>query len=479
MIKRRTFLKNSGLTAASLVLSQLPGVTWAFSEADEFKSRRPSVADRKFVSDAVEKKLVEIKAKIKDKEIAWLFENCFPNTLDTTVTATTKDGKPDTYVITGDIDAMWLRDSSAQVWPYLPLMKDDKKLQNMIAGVVNRHAFYVLVDPYANAFYNDPNRKGHKDKTEMKPWVHERKWEVDSLCYVIRLAHGYWKHSKDTSCFDATWLDAMKKIVATFKSEQRKNGKSAYSFRRVTEYTHDTAAGGGSGYPINPVGLICSVFRPSDDGTVFPFLIPSNYFAVKSLQQLAEIANTALNENAFAKECLDLAAEVEAALKKYAVVEHRTAGKILAYEADGFGAHYMIDDSNIPSLISMPYLGAISTKDPLYKRTRKFLLTPGNHPYYAKGKAAEGTTGPHAGREMIWPMGIIIRAMTSSDEAEIKKCISMLKATHAGSGFMHEAFYKDDATKFTRKWFAWANTLFGEFILTLAEEKPHLLALEY
>lgn len=458
-----------------MALQPLPLFAFAAKGA-EFVSRRPALQDRKFVSEAVERQLVAAKQKIKDKELAWLFENCFPNTLDTTVTATTKDGRPDTYVITGDIDAMWLRDSSAQVWPYLPLMKSDKKLQDMIAGVVNRHAFCVLVDPYANAFYNDPARKGHNDKTEMKPYVHERKWEVDSLCYVIRLAHGYWKHSGDPSCFDDTWEAAMKTIVATFKSEQRKNGRSAYNFRRTTAYPTDTAAGNGSGAPVNPVGLICSVFRPSDDGTVFPFLIPSNYFAVQSLRQLAEIATVVLRNKEFAAECTGLAAEVEKALKEHAVVEHKKWGRILAYEVDGFGAHYLIDDSNIPSLVSLPYLGAMDVKDPMYKATRRFLLTPGAHPYYAKGKAAEGTTGPHVGRDMIWPMGIIIRAMTTTDEAEIRSCLQMLKTTHGGTGFMHEAFYKDDATKFTRKWFAWANTLFGEMMLKLIAERPHLLA---
>lgn len=476
MNNRRAFIKNTSIATASLALFQIPALSCAMDlTAEDFKSNRPLLANRKFVSKAVDQKISDVKAKIKDKEIAWIFENCFPNTLDTTVFVSAKNGKPDTYVITGDIDAMWLRDSSAQVWPYLPLMKEDKKLQEMIAGVVNRHAFYVLIDPYANAFFNDPDRKGHNDLTEMKPWVHERKWEVDSLCYVIRLGYGYWKHSQDISCFDQIWLKAMKTIVSTFKSEQRKNGTSAYDFKRTTNRQTDTAAGSGSGTPVKPVGLICSVFRPSDDGTVFPFLIPSNYFAVQSLKQLAEISSTVLKENDFAKECLDLALEVENALKEYAIIKHKKAGKILAYEIDGYGAQYLIDDSNIPSLMSLPYLGAISAEDPLYKRTRKFLFNSKNHPYYAVGKVAEGTTGPHVGKDMIWPMGIIIRAMTSNDDEEIKKCLNMLKASHAGTGFMHEAFYKDDAKGFTRKWFAWANTLFGELILKIMEEKPYLL----
>ncbi len=473
MNTRREFIKNAGI--ASLGFGLMPSVAKSNFLATGFVSQRPPLADRRFTSSAIEEKIVEVTKKIKNPELAWLFENCFPNTLDTTITTTIKDGKPDTYVITGDIDAMWLRDSSAQVWPYLPFMKKDKKLQDMIAGVVNRHAFYVQIDPYANAFFNDDKREGYKDKTTMKPWVHERKWELDSLCYVIRLAHGYWKHSNDTSCFDGNWLNAMIIIVATFKSEQRKDFKSAYNFKRTTSRPFDTAAGTGSGAPINPIGLICSVFRPSDDGTVFPFLIPSNYFAVLSLRQLAEIVSTVNGDKAFATECLTLATEVEKALKEYAIVEHKKAGKILAYEIDGYGGQYLIDDSNIPSLVSMPYLGSIGANDPLYKNTRKFLLTEGNHPYYSKGKAGEGTTGPHAGKDMIWPMGIIIRAMTSDNTDEIKQCIAMLKATHAGAGFMHEAFYKDDATKFSRKWFAWANSLFGEFIIKISEEKPALL----
>jgi len=443
-----------------------------------FTSKRPPVANRKFLSIAVEKEISRACKHIKDEELAWLFSNCFPNTLDTTVTATMNNGRPDTYVITGDINAMWLRDSSAQVWPYLPLMKNDRALQDLIAGVVNRHTRCVLTDPYANAFYNDVDKiSGHQnDGPLMKLGIHERKWEVDSLCYVIRLAHGYWKKSNDISCFDANWLEAMKLIVATFKNQQHKTGNGEYRFSRTPNRPSDTAASSGYGAPVNPVGLIRSAFRPSDDATVFPFLIPSNYFAVISLRQLAEITIDVLKDTAFSAECLSLAAEVENAINQYATVLHPAAGKILAYEVDGYGAHYLIDDSNIPSLVSLPYLDAIDISNPLYINTRKFLLTYGNQPYYVKGTAAEGTSGPHSGKDMIWPMGLIIRAMTSEDDAEIKKCLATLKATHAGTGFMHESFNKDDATKYTRKWFAWANTLFGELILKILMEKPYLLS---
>ena len=220
-----------------------------------------------------------------------MFENCFPNTLDTTVDFKIMNGRPDTYVITGDIDAMWLRDSSAQVWPYLPLAREDAALQKLLAGVINRQTQCILKDPYANAFYKDGTTlsQWRTDQTLMKPGVHERKWEVDSLCYPIRLAHGYWKATGDTAPFDESWRKAIRVVLETFRTQQRKTGNGPYSFKRRTEVQTDTLAGNGYGRPAKPVGLICSMFRPSDDATVFPFLVPSNFFAVASLRQAAEM----------------------------------------------------------------------------------------------------------------------------------------------------------------------------------------------
>ncbi len=479
MIKRRQFLKNASIVAAGMAFAPSKAKADFFKGVDLFTSNRPLLKDRHFTSSAVEEKITEIKALLKDKELAWMFENCFPNTLDTTVTVGEIGGKPDTYVITGDIDAMWLRDSSAQVWPYLAFMKKDPALEKLIEGVINRHARCVMIDPYANAFYKDATQKSEwkSDETNMKPGVHERKWEVDSLCYVIRLAHGYWKAGGNIAPFDAAWLTAMRIIVQTFKEQQRKTSVGPYRFRRTTNRPTDTAASSGYGNLAKPNGLICSVFRPSDDATIFPYLIPSNYFAVVSLQQLAEMAEAIYHQTDFATACTALADEVHEALKQDAIVNHKTFGKILAYETDGYGAHYLADDSNVPSLLSLPYIGAIGKDDQkLYEHTRKFLLSYGDNPYYVKGKVAEGISGPHAGRDNIWPMGIIMRAMTSDNDADIATSLQVLKATHAGTGFMHESFYKDDAATFTRKWFAWANTLFGEFIIKIADEKPHLLS---
>lgn len=472
-MNRRKFIQNSSLAGAGLIAAS----KFSFASALSFPVVRKPLANRHFTSVAVENAIKEFGSKVKNQEIAWLFENCFPNTLDTTVYHSLKNGRPDTYVITGDIDAMWLRDSSAQVWPYLEFVKEDDKLKQLIAGVINHQATCILKDPYANAFYNDPDKKSEweSDHTDMKPGVHERKWEIDSLCYTIRLAYNYWKKTGDTAPFDSNWENAVKSIYKVFIDQQRKNGLGSYKFQRTTQFATDTLPMNGYGYPVNPVGLICSAFRPSDDATVYSFLIPSNFFAVTSLRQAAEMFSTISKDAENASKFIALAREVENALKLHAVVTHKDFGKIYAYEVNGFGSVNLMDDANIPSLLSMPYLGTMKETDPIYINTRKYVLS-GSNPFFFKGKAGEGIGGPHVGQDMIWPMGITMRGLTSTDEKEIKYCIDLLRTTHAGTGFMHESFHKDDPAKFSRSWFAWANTIFGEFLWKTYKEKPHLLA---
>src|ERR1035437_62587 len=211
-LTRRTMLRMTGSVGVGLALRS------TFAEpavAAAIDSKRPQVADRKFSSIAVEQYLAQTSKSIADPELAWLFNNCYPNTLDTTVQPGRFEGKPDTTVITGDIAAMWLRDSSAQVWPYLPLAGRDPALRELLEGVLRRQVRCILIDPYANAFMTDLSRTtplpwSVKDKTEMKSGVGERKWEIDSLCYPMRLAYGYWKQTGDTRPFDAQWAQTMK-----------------------------------------------------------------------------------------------------------------------------------------------------------------------------------------------------------------------------------------------------------------------------
>lgn len=472
-MKRRSFVQHTALAATTLAVA--PHL-WAAPAAPAFPVVRPPEGQRRFKSVAVEQAIARVRASSCDRELAWMFENCFPNTLDTTVDFKVVGGRPDTYVITGDIDAMWLRDSSAQVYPYLDLMADDPALQQLIAGVINRQTRCVLKDPYANAFYQDDTKRGEwqNDLTAMQPGVHERKWEIDSLCYTIRLAYAYWRRSGDRAPFDGAWREAIGAIVRTFREQQRKNGQGPYRFLRRTEWATDSLPGRGYGNPAKPVGLIHAMFRPSDDATIFPFLIPANFFAVVSLRQAAEMVETLHADGALAAHCRALADEVEAALRAHAIVQHPTAGRIFAYEVDAYGNHLCTDDGNIPNLLSLPYLGAVPADDPVYQATRRMLLSAENQ-YYCIGKAARGLGGPHVGVDMIWPLGVIIEGLTATDDAEIRACLDTLRRTHAGTGFMHEAFHKDDPKRFTRAWFAWANTIFGEFVWKTFRTRPQLL----
>ncbi len=474
-MKRRRFIRQTVFTGAAIGLSQYASA----GAAAGFETVRTEASKRNFSSKAVESLITEIKSKIGNKEIAWLFENCFPNTLDTTVDFEMINGKPDTYVITGDIDAMWLRDSSAQVWPYMRLCKEDKDLQQLIKGVIHRQVTCVLRDPYANAFYKDENKVSEwkeSDRTDMKPGVHERKWEIDSLCYPIRLSYGYWKETGDTSAFDEEWVKAMNLIIETFTEQQRFHGKAPYHFQRKTEFATDSVPLNGYGYPAKPDGFICSMFRPSDDATIFPYLIPSNLFAHISLQQLDELNRIISKNNTFVINTQSLQQSLSLALqKKLHIVKHPQFGDIYAYEINGYGSHNLMDDANIPSLLGLPYLGAVSVTDQTYQNTRRYVLSEEN-PFFFKGSAGEGIGGPHVGLDMIWPMSLIMRGLTSTNEKEIKYCLDTLQNTHAGTGFMHESFNKNDPKKFTRKWFAWANTLFGEFVWKVYREQPHLLA---
>jgi meiotically up-regulated gene 157 (Mug157) protein len=439
-----------------------------------FATQRPSAHTRRFTNNAVELLIKEIAGSIADPELAWLFTNCLPNTLDTTIDHRVVDGRPDTYVITGDIDAMWLRDSAAQVWPYLPLAAENEPLRELIAGVINRQAKSILLDPYANAFYRDPVFGYWKsDLTQMLPGVHERKWELDSLAYFLRLSYAYWTTTKDLSPFDETWTRAVSELFALLRIEQSIGDdpkRSPYTFQRVSGHHLGSHS---CNVPSLNCGLVRCSFRPSDDMVKLPFLIPANAMMAVELNNSVCLLN-ALNQAPLAVEAHAIAETITRGLETCGTVTHPVHGEIWAYETDGLGNANLMDDANAPSLLSLPYLGFCPPNDPRYLRTRSFCLSSDN-PHYVSGAAAAGIGSPHTGPGTIWPMALIMQALTSTSDAEILQCLQQLKATHAGTGFMHESFNAEDPARFTRPWFAWANTLFGELIVTLFRQRPHLL----
>jgi meiotically up-regulated gene 157 (Mug157) protein len=477
LFTRRSILQ--GIAAAGVTAALPPSLA---ARVPDLSAGRPKASDRRFSSPAIEDVIARMKRQIADPMLSMMFERCFPNTLDTTVFPEMLEGKPDTFVITGDIDAMWLRDSSAQVWPYVPFATKDPRLAELLEGVIRRHARMILIDPYANAFTrtaSDPPLKwAVDDVTHMAPGVAERKWEVDSLCHVVRLAYGYWQTTGSAAPFDAQWKAAAWAIVRTFREQQRLTGPGPYSFQRTTRTPSDTLPLNGYGNPARPVGMIFSMFRPSDDACIYPLFVPANHFAVQTLIKLRKMAVDLFSDPSLAAASTEILTALQPALAQYGMVQHPAFGKIWAYEVDGYGNALMMDDAGTPSLLSLPYLGSCDASDPTCQRTRRFALSSDN-PYFIKGTAAEGIGSPHAGLHSVWPLSLIMRALTSSDDREILQCLRWLRDTTAGTGFMHESFNQNDPSKFTRTWFAWANTQFGELLLKLADEKPALLKHRY
>lgn len=442
-----------------------------------FDSRRPPVEKRTFTSPAVEELIEQIGSQMTDRKLAWQFANCFPNTLDTCVVFDHRRGKPDTYIITGDIDAMWLRDSCCQVQPYLPLCAKDAKLSEMIEGLIHRMASFILIDPYANAYQRDNTKKSphQSDKTEMRRGVFEHKWELNSLIFPMRISTEYWKLTSRTEVFDDEWLRSMKAAVETMRRQQSPNYKKFYSFDRATNANEIAERAYDNNGRAN--GMIAAAFG-TDDLTLFPYSVPENLFAAAILPRLADLLDALHDNSGLAADARSLAKEVHAAITQYGVIEHRHFGRMYAYEVDGFGSQFLADDANLPSLMGAPYLAEGSVEQDVYRNTRAFALSENNQ-FYFTSKAVPGLTGigsPHnGGREMIWPLGLTGQGITAEDDATIVSCLHMLRDTDAGTGFMHEAFDKDNPADFTRPWFAWANSFFGEFVVKVAHERPRLL----
>lgn len=401
--------------------------------------------------------------------LAPLAKQCFLNTMETTVKRL-EDGEY--FVITGDIPAMWLRDSAAQVRPYVKFAREDTELQKILEGVIATQARMVCIDPYANAFNESANGArclDYHDETFLSDHVWERKYEVDSLCAPLYLGYYYWKETGIRRIFTEKYCEMIRTIVNTFTVEQN-HRNSPYFFRRYDCVKTDTLPGKGKGRPVNITGMTWSGFRPSDDCCTFGYLIPSNMMAVKALEFAAQISEECLGEKELAEQCRELSGEIRDGIETYGVTLHPKYGKIYAYETDGFGNYELMDDANSPSLLAMPYMGYCGKEDRLYRNTRRFLLSQDN-PYYYQGAQAKGMGSPHTPEGFVWHIGIVMQALTSDSREEILECLDMLARTHAGTHYMHESFDPSAPEKYTRPWFAWANTLFAELLDKLMEER--------
>lgn len=402
----------------------------------------------------------EILSRSKIPELAPVFVRCYPVTAQTTVETA---GKADSFLITGDIPAMWLRDSTAQVRHYLALAARDGETADFIEGLSHRQFFCVEHDPYANAFNREPTGRHCCDRDNCDdPLVWERKYEVDSLCAPVELAYALWKATGRTGQFDGRFFRGIGRILDLWEAEQR-HGNSPYTFVRPDTKPHDTLSHGGLGAPVGYTGMTWSGFRPSDDGCVYGYLIPSNLFAATALSKMAEIAEAIRSDAALAARARRLQGEIVAGVLNFGVVNHEKFGKMYAYETDGLGHFVLQDDANVPSLLSIPYLGFGSAQDELYENTRRFVLS-GENPFFFSGRHACGVGSPHTPRGYVWPIALCMQGLTSRDPDEQRRLLRILASTHDGTLLMHESFDADQPSRYTRPWFAWACSLFCEFV---------------
>ena len=374
------------------------------------------------------------------------------------------------FVVSGDIPGMWLRDSATQVTHYTALAEDDE-IAEILEGVLRRQMMYITIDPYANAFNRDPNGNGHTDDLPLQDrWVFERKYEVDCLCYPIRLLYLYWKNSGREALIREKLETVARIILDVWKTEQHHMEKSPYRFIRTNPpVPWDTIPNNGMGTPVAYTGMTWSGFRPSDDGCAYGYLTASEMFAVVVLGYMAEMLETVCGNPAMAQECLALRREIDEGIQKYCVIEHEKYGKIYACETDGMGHYSLIDDANIPSLLSAPYIGYTAVDDEVYQNTRRFLLSKDN-PFYFEGKYAKGIGSRHTPDNYVWHMALVMQGMTSTDPAEKRELLEMIASTDAGTGYLHEGFDVDRPENFTREWFTWPNSLFAEYIEQCLDE---------
>ncbi|KAE8355253.1 hypothetical protein BDV28DRAFT_129401 [Aspergillus coremiiformis] len=469
--------------------------------------QRPAPECRTFSSPAVENVIEDITSRLVDKDLAQLFQNAFPNTLDTTIrwhsdgssskppqktkrTAAQWVG-PQTFVVTGDINAEWLRDSTNQLSGYQALAKKDKKLYNLILGAVNTQAEFVIQSPYCNAFQPPPpsgilpTNNGQDDRVypAYEPSVvFECKYELDSLANFLALGNEFYESTGSTEFLTNRWYLALDTLLNVLDAQSQPTFndkaqfvKNQYTFQRTTTLGTETLNLAGVGNPLNrDTGLIRSAFRPSDDATILGFFIPPNAMMAVQLKKTAEVIRKAGGKADLAQHLQQRGEALEKAVREHGIVNHPKYGDVFAFEVDGYGSRILMDDANVPSLLSLPILGYVDQRDEVYQNTRKMILDPNGNPYYLTGTAFHGIGGPHIGLQNAWPMSLLVQAMTSDSDEEITECIGLV-GNSSLLGLVHESIHVDNLKQYTRPWFAWANSVFAQTILKIAKERPHLI----
>ncbi|KAJ7615933.1 hypothetical protein FB45DRAFT_841582 [Roridomyces roridus] len=493
-----TSLSSVVLLAGALVRAQCPDFTeYAQTPQGNPSSgplalpfMRPSPECRTFNSTAVEKVITDMKARLKDPDLARLFENTFPNTLDTTVkyfNATENLA----FIITGDITAQWLRDTANQFATYFSLLPSDPALKTLVKAVINNEARYVAQYPYCGSFQPPPESglapsfNGAAVGVTVNPPVNnqtvfECKYEIDSLCGFLKLSRSYYNVTKDASFMDAQWYSAIDQIFRVINEQSQGSWDANFNFISYYNWTGNNAqspgvANGGNGEPKAYTGMVGTHHRPSDDLSTFAFLTPANAMLSVELGNLASILTKSGQSKTAQGKNISVLATTWSKRVSDALWDNAVENNVFAYETNGFGGRYVMDDANVPSLLSLPYLGFLDKTHPAYVKTRSVLLGRGN-PYFAQGQNFSGTGGPHVDAWNPWPMSQIASIYGTDDDAEIMQRVYLIANNTAGLGLIHESVdIYDSASSYTRPWFAWANSFFAEMMLDLAQRKPGLI----
>ncbi|OJJ97194.1 hypothetical protein ASPACDRAFT_124038 [Aspergillus aculeatus ATCC 16872] len=486
--------------------------------------QRPSVECRTFSSPAVETVIEDVTSRMVDKDLAQLFRNAFPNTLDTTIrwhvngtqTSTSTDSPKrkrannnapqwqglQSFIVTGDINAEWLRDSANQLSGYQALAKKDQALYNLILGAINTQVEYVIQSPYCNAF-QPPSASGIQPASSSQQdavtpvyntsVVFECKYELDSLANFLALGTQFHEHTGSTEFLTPRWYQALDTVLRVLDAQSQPTFNAAqqyvtneYSFQRQTTLGTETLNLAGIGNPLNgDTGLIRSAFRPSDDATILGFFIPPNAMMAVQLQKTAAMLrrrgaaagdgnNNATHLAIVVDDLQSRGEKLAQAVREHGIVHHPVYGDVYAFEVDGYGSRILMDDANVPSLLSLPLLGFVDQQDPVYQNTRKMILSPAGNPYYLTGTDFHGIGGPHIGLQNAWPMSLLVQAMTTDNTTEITECVNLVRNSSL-LGLVHESINVNNISAYTRPWFAWANSVFAQTILKLAAEKPELV----
>lgn len=409
------------------------------------------------------KEFMEEVTNVASKTPDWskVFEVTYTNTWETAIKKMPENGS---FVLTGDIPAMWQRDSTCQVRPYLVMAQQIPEVSDLIYEVVKRQFFNMNLDPYANAFNAEANNAGHqRDLTEMTPWIWERKFEIDSLCFPVQLSYLLYKNTGRKDQFDEQFVSGIKKMLTVFETEQH-HTTSDYRFERTYDRPEDTLVNDGRGSDIGYTGMIWSAFRPSDDACVYGYLIPANMFAVLVLGYIQEIFSEIIPDEQICKRANNIQREVKAGIEAFGTTINAAGEKIYSYETDGLGHHLIMDDGNVPNLLSAPYLHYTAMDDPIYLNTRKTILSSEN-PYFYAGKFGQGLGSPHTPKNYIWHIALSVQGLTQTSQKEKARLLQNMVDTTAGTNMMHEGFDVDDPNNYTREWFSWANMMYCELFL--------------